>query len=147
MLNSKKIFSTISVILIFTLTFGTLAHAKAGATLDTPVTNLKQVKFAILDEITYGLSFSDDNRAHCYAGGSAGAATKFVVSGTLQKYNSNGHLDIICNWPERTTIGQNFNFYEYALCVTPGEYLFTIYVDVYKGTQCESLVFYKNKTK
>lgn len=147
MLSKKKFSLLFSIIFILTLTFGTLTYAAAKPTLDTPSGKPTQVRYAILDGITYGLSFSNDNRAHCYASGDAGAATKFIVSGTLQKYNSNGHLDIICNWPERTYNGQNFDFYEYALCVTPGEYLFTIYVDVYKGTQHESLVFYKNNTK
>lgn len=145
-LKKKKSF-LFAITLIFTLTFGTLTYAAANPTLDTPADNTKQVRYAILDGISYGITFGSDGNAYCYASGSAGNATKFVVSGILQKYGSNGRLDIICNWPERTINGQDFDFYEHALMVTPGEYLFTIYVDVYNGSQRESLVFYKNKTK
>lgn len=147
MLTQKKYHFLFSITLIFTLVFGTLTPVEAKPTLDSPVNTPKQTKYAILDGISYGITFGKDGNAYCHAGGSAGAATKFVVSGIFQKYGSNGHLDLICNWPERTTYGQNFNFYEHALMVTPGEYLFTLYVDVYNGTQCESLVFYKNSTK
>lgn len=147
MLTKKKISFLFSTILIFTLVFGTSAYAVAGQGLDTPVDNPEQARYAILDEIGYGITFGNDGNAYCYASGSAGNATKFVVSGTFHKYGNNGHLDKICNWPERTINDQTFNFYEHALMVTPGEYLFTLYVDVYNGTQCERLVFYKNKTK
>lgn len=145
MLTKKKISFLFSVALIFTLTFGTLTYA-AEADLDTPVTDPQQVKYAILDAITYSIDFKNGN-AYCYASGGAGAATKFVVRGTLHKYGSNGHLDKICNWPDQTTYGQNFIFDEHALMVTDGKYLFTLYVDVYNGSQCESLVFYKTATK
>ena len=95
-----------------------------------------------------GSNFSgNDGNAYCHASGSAGAATKFVVRGTLHKYADNGHLDKICNWPNITTYGQTFIFDEHALMVTPGKYLFTLYVDVYNGTQCENLVFTKTNTK
>lgn len=145
MLTKKKLSFLFSVTLILTLTFGTLTYA-AGADLDTPVTDPQQVKYAILDEITYGIDFKNGN-AYCCASGSAGAATKYVVSGTLHKYGDKGHLDQICNWPDQTTYGQTFIFDEHALMVTDGKYLFTLYVDVYKGSQCESLVFYKTATK
>lgn len=147
MSKTRKISFLLSVALIFTFVFGTSVQATAGPNLDTPVGNPEQTEYAILDAITYGITFGSDGNAYCHANGSAGAATKYVVSGTLHKYNSNGNLDKICNWPERTTYGQDFEFYEHALMVTPGKYLFTLYVDVYKGTQCESLVFYKDSTK
>ncbi len=147
MLITKKVSFLFSTVLIFTLIFGTLTHAAANPSLDNRIDGPEQARYAILDGISYGLSFGSDGNAYCYATGSAGAATKFVVSGTLHKCGSNGHLDQICNWPERTTYGQTFIFDEHALMVTPGEYIFTLYVDVYKGTQCESLVFYKNNTK
>lgn len=147
MLTKKKKSIILSVTFIFILTFQTLTYANAEPILDTPMESPKQVRYAILDDIVYGLSFSDNNRAYCYASGGAGNATKFVVSGTLHKYSSSGRLDLICNWPERTTLGQNFIFSEYALQATPGEYVFTLYVDVYNGNQCENLVFYKNNTK
>lgn len=147
MFTKKKISFLFSVVLIFTLIFGSSTYAASGPTLDTPVANPSQARYAILDDIGYGLSFSSDGNAYCYASGSAGAATKFVVSGTLHKCGSNGHLDQVCNWADRTTYGQTFIFDEHALMVTPGEYIFTLYVDVYKGNQCESLVFTKNNTK
>lgn len=147
MLTKKKVSFLFSVVFIFTLVFGTSVYATSGAELDTPIASPEQARYAILDDIGYGITFGNDGNAYCYASGSAGNATKFVVSGIFQKYASDGHLDIICNWPERTIKGQTFDFYEHALMVTPGEYLFTIYVDVYNGSQRESLVFYKNKTK
>lgn len=136
----------LSATLILSLIFGMSTYAAAGADLDTPVTDTQQTEFAILDDIGIGITFSNGN-AYCHASGSAGNATKFVVSGTLHKYGNNDHLDQICNWPERTTNGQTFIFDEHALMVTPGKYLFTLYVDVYNGTQCEPLVFYKTSTK
>ena len=147
MLTKKKISFLFSAILIFTFVFGTPIYATSGTEPKTSIGTPKQIRYAILDEIGYGLTFGNDGNAYCHASGSAGAATKFVVSGTLHKYGNNGHLDKICNWPERTINGQNFVFYEHALMVTPGEYLFTLYVDVYKGTQCENLVFTKTNTK
>lgn len=146
MFNRKK-FSSLSVILIFSLAFGTLTYAASDPTLDTPVINPEQAEYAILDEITYGLNFGSDGNAYCHANGGAGNATKFVVSGTLHKYGNNGHLDQICNWPAKTTLGQNFIFSEHALMVTPGKYLFTLYVDVYSGSEYEHLVFTKTNTK
>ena len=146
MLTKKKISFLFSVTLIFILIFGTSTYA-AGAELDTPITDPQQVEYAILDSIAYGITFGSNGNADCHANGHAGSATKFVVSGTLHKYASDGHLDKICNWPERTINGQDFVFYEHALMVSPGEYVFTLYVDVYNGTQCENLVFYKNSTK
>lgn len=147
MLTKRKISFLFSTIIVFTLILGSSAYAASKPNLDTSITDPQQARYAILDGISYGITFGNDGNAYCHASGSAGAATKFVVSGILQKYSNNGHLDIICNWPERTIYGQDFVFYEHALMVTPGEYLFTIYVDVYKDTQCESLVFYKNNTK
>ena len=147
MLIKKKLFFLLSTTLIFTLSLGTLTHAAAKPISDNPTDNTKQVRYAILDGISYGITFGSDGNAYCHASGSAGNATKFVVSGTFHKYGSNGRLDQICNWPDRTIYGQNFIFDEHALMVTPGEYLFTLYVDVYNGSQRESLVFYKNKTK
>lgn len=147
MLTKKKISFLFSTVLIFALIFGIPTHATSGTELDTPVANPEQARYAILDEIGYGITFGNDGNAYCHATGSAGNATKFVVSGTFHKYGSNGRLDQICNWPDRTIYGQNFIFDEHALMVTPGEYLFTLYVDVYNGSQRESLVFYKNKTK
>lgn len=143
----KKLYFLFSITLIFTLLFGTFTYAAAKPTLDSPADNTKQVRYAILDGISYGITFGSDGNAYCHASGSAGNATKFVVSGTFHKYGSNGHLDKICNWPARTTYGQTFIFDEHALMVTPGEYLFTLYVDVYNGDQSEHLVFSKNKTK
>lgn len=147
MLTRKKVPFLFSVILIFTLVFGTSAYAATGPDLDTPVINPEQAEYAILDEIGYGITFGSDGNAYCHANGGAGNATKFVISGTFHKYGSNGHLDLICNWPERTTYGQTFIFDEHALMVTPGEYLFTLYVNVYNGTQCEPLVFTKTRIK
>ncbi len=147
MLTKKKISFLFSTVLILALVLGTSTYAASGAELNTHVSIPEDARYAILDGISYGITFGNDGNAYCYASGSAGNATKFVVSGIFQKYGSNGHLDIICNWPERTINGQNFVFYEHALMVTPGDYLFTIYVDVYNGSQRESLVFYKNKTK
>ena len=147
MLIKKKISFLFSITLIFTLSFGTFTYAAARTTLDNPTGNTKQVRYTILDGISYGLTFGSDGNAYCHASGSAGNATKFVVSGTFHKYSDNGHLDKICNWPERTTYGQTFIFDEHALMVTPGKYLFTLYVDVYNGTQCENLVFTKTNTK
>ena len=146
MLTKKKISFLFSATLIFTLIFGTFAYAAPGADLDTPITDPLQAEYAILDDIGIGITFSNGN-AYCHASGSAGAATKFIISGTLHKYGSNGHLDQICNWPERTINSQSFAFYEHALMVTPGEYLFTLYVDVYSGNQHEHLMFTKNSTK
>ncbi len=147
MLTKKKVSFLFSVIFIFTFVLGTPTYATSKAELDTPVGTPEQARYAILDEIGYGLTFGNDGNAYCHASGSAGAATKFVVSGTFHKYGSNGHLDLICNWPDRTTYGQTFIFDEHALMVTPGKYLFTLYVDVYNGTQCENLVFTKTNTK
>lgn len=147
MLTKKKISFLFSTVLIFILLFGTSTYAATGPELDTPVDTPKQAEYAILDDIGIGITFGSDGNAYCHASGGAGNATKFVISGTFHKYGANGHLDQICNWPERTTYGQNFVFDEHALMVTPGEYLFTLYVDVYNGTQCESLVFTKTNTK
>lgn len=147
MFNNKKFYFLLSVTLIFTLAFGTFTYAAPGADLDTPITDPQQTEYAILDGISYGITFGTDGNAYCHAGGSAGNATKFVVSGTFHKYGSNGQLDLICNWPARTIYGQDFVFYEHALMVSNGEYLFTLYVDVYNGNQHEHLVFYKNRTK
>lgn len=146
MLTKRKISFLISTALIITLLFGTFTYAAAGPDLDTPITDPQQTEYAILDDLTIGITFSNGN-AYCHANGSAGAATKFVVSGTLHKYGSNGHLDQICNWPARTINGQNFFFSEHALMVTQGEYLFTLYVDVYNGNEHEHLMFTKNSTK
>ncbi len=146
MLTKKKISFLISTTLIFTLIFGTFTYAAAGPSLDTPISDPQQVRYAILDDIGIGITFSNGN-AYCHASGSAGAATKFVVSGTFHKYGNNGHLDLICNWPQRTTYGQTFIFDEHALMVTSGEYLFTLYVDVYNGDQHEHLMFTKTSTK
>lgn len=146
MLTKKKISFLFSATLIFTLIFGTFTYAAPGPDSELPVTDPQQVKYAILDALSIGMTFRNGN-AYCYATGEAGNATKFVVSGTLHKYSSNGHLDQICNWPERTTNGQSFIFDEHALMVTPGQYLFTLYVDVYSGDQHEYLVFYKESTK
>ncbi len=146
MLTKKKISFLIGATLIFTLIFGTFTYAAAGPNLDTPINDPQQARYAILDDIGIGITFSNCN-AYCHASGSAGAATKFVVSGTFHKYGNNGHLDKICNWPERTINGQNFVFSEHALMVTPGDYLFTLYVDVYSNDQHEHLVFYKESTK
>ena len=146
MLTKKKISFLFSATLIFTLVFGTFAYAAPGPDLDTPITDPQQARYAILDEITYGLSFSNGN-AYCCASGSAGAATKYVVSGTLHKYGNEGHLDQICNLPEKTTYGHTFIFDEHALMVSNGKYLFTLYVDVYSGSQHEHLMFTKTPTK
>jgi hypothetical protein len=146
MLTKKKISFLISATFILTLIFGTFTYAAAGPDLDTPITDPQQTRYAILDALSIGLTFRDGN-AYCYATGEAGNATKFVVSGTLHKYGSNGHLDQICNWPARTTNGQSFIFDEHALMVTPGEYLFTLFVDVYNGDQHEHLMFTKTSTK
>lgn len=146
MRTKKKIPFLFSLTLIFSLVFGTFTYAASGPDLDTPITDPEQTEFAILDDISIGLSFSNGN-AYCYSNGSAGNATKFVVCGTLHKYGDNGRLDQICNWPDRTINGQNFVFDEHALMVTKGKYLFTLYVDIYNGTQCEHLVFYKENTK
>lgn len=147
MLTKKKISFLFSITLVFTLIFGTYTYAAAGADLENPVIDPQQAKYAILDDLTIGLTFGNNGYAYCYANGSAGNATKFVVSGTFHKYGTNGHLDLICNWPERTTHGQTFIFDEHALMVTPGKYLFTLYVDIYSGDQHEHLVFYKDNTK
>ncbi len=146
MLTKKKISFLISATFILTLIFGTFTYAAAGPDPDTPITDPQQTRYAILDALSIGLTFRDGN-AYCYATGEAGNATKFVVSGTLHKYGSNGHLDQICNWPARTTNGQSFIFDEHALMVTPGEYLFTLFVDVYNGDQHEHLMFTKTSTK
>ena len=146
MFTKKKISFLISTTLIFTMIFGTFTYAAAGSDLDTSITAPQQARYAILDALSIGITFSNGN-AYCHANGEAGNATKFVVSGTLHKYGSNGHLDQICNWPARTTYGQDFIFDEHALMVTPGEYLFTLYVDVYSNDQHEHLVFYKESTK
>lgn len=146
MLTKKKISFLISATFILTLIFGTFTYAAAGPDLDTPITDPQQTRYAILDALSIGLTFRDGN-AYCYATDEAGNATKFVVSGTLHKYGSNGHLDQICNWPARTTNGQSFIFDEHALMVTPGEYLFTLFVDVYNGDQHEHLMFTKTSTK
>lgn len=146
MLTKKKISFLFSATLIFTLIFGTFSYAAAGPELDTPITDPQQTEYAILDDIGIGITFRNGN-AYCHASGSAGAATKFVVSGTLHKYGSNGHLDQICNWPAQTTYRQTFIFDEHALMVTQGEYLFTLYVDVYSGDEHEHLMFTKNSTK
>lgn len=147
MLTMKKVPFLFSAILIFTLVSITPTYATSGEKLNSPVITPEQARYAILDEIGYGLTFGNDGNAYCHASGSAGAATKFVVRGTLHKYADNGHLDKICNWPNKTTYGQTFIFDEHALMVTPGKYLFTLYVDVYNGTQCENLVFTKTNTK
>ncbi len=147
MLTKKKISFLFSITFIFTLIFGTYTYAAAGADLENPVIDPQQAKYAILDDLTIGLTFGNNGYAYCYANGSAGNATKFVVSGTFHKYGTNGRLDLICNWPERTTYGQTFIFDEHALMVTPGQYLFTLYVDVYSNDQHEHLVFYKESTK
>ena len=147
MKTTKKVAVFFSMILIFTLAFGTLAHAANNPTLDTPEDKPIQDRYAILDGITYGLSFSSDNKAYCYANGTAGAATKFVVRGTLHKKDRNNYYQKMCSWPAETTYNTGFIFDHYALEATPGDYLFTLYVDVYKGDQCESLVFTKYKTK
>lgn len=146
MLSKKKLSFLLSATLILSLIFGMSTYAVAGADLDTPITDPQQTEYAILDEITYGITFRNGN-AYCHANGGAGAATKFVVSGTLHKYSDNDHLDKICNWPERTIYGQDFIFDEHALMVSPGKYLFTLHVDVYNGTQCEPLTFTKTSTK
>ncbi|MCI8674857.1 MAG: hypothetical protein HFI89_15475 [Lachnospiraceae bacterium] len=146
MLTKKKISFLIGTTLILTLIFGTFTYAAAGSDLATPITDPQEARYAILDGLNIGITFSNGN-AYCHASGSAGAATKFIVRGTFHKYGTNGHLDLICNWPERTTHGQTFIFDEHALMVTPGKYLFTLYVDVYSGDQHEYLVFYKESTK
>ncbi len=146
MLTKKKISFLIGTTLILTLIFGTLTYAAAGSDLDTPITDPQEARYAILDGLNIGITFSNGN-AYCHASGSAGAATKFVVSGTFHKYGNNGHLDLICNWPQRTTYGQTFIFDEHALMVTSGEYLFTLYVDVYNGDQHEHLMFTKTSIK
>ena len=137
MLTKKKISFLFSLVFIFTLVFGTSTYATSETKLDTSINTPEQARYAILDEIGYGITFGSDGNAYCHANGGAGNATKFVISGTFHKYGSNGHLDLICNWPDRTTYGQTFIFDEHALMVTPGKYLFTLYVDVYNGTQCE----------
>ncbi len=147
MLTKKKISFLFSLVFIFTLVFGTSTYATSETKLDTSINTPEQARYAILDEIGYGITFGSDGNAYCHANGGAGNATKFVISGTFHKYGSNGHLDLICNWPDRTTYGQTFIFDEHALMVTPGKYLFTLYVDVYNGTQCENLVFTKTNTK
>ena len=146
MLTKKKISFLIGTTLIFTLIFGTFTYAAAGPNLDTPINDPQQARYAILDDIGICITISNGN-AYCHASGSAGAATKFIVRGTFHKYGTNGRLDLICNWPERTTYGQTFIFDEHALMVTPGQYLFTLYVDVYSNDQHEHLVFYKESTK
>ncbi len=145
MLIKRKISFLFSATLIFTLVFGTFAHA-ADSDLETLIVDPQQAKYAILDALSIGITFRNGN-AYCHANGEAGNATKFIVSGTLHKYGSNGHLDLICNWPERTTKGQGFIFDEHALMVSEGDYLFTLYVDVYSNDQHEHLVFYKESTK
>ncbi len=146
MLTKKKISFLIGTTLILTLIFGTFTYAAAGSAPDSTITDPQHARYAILDGLTIGITFNNGN-AYCHAHGEAGNATKFVVSGTLHKYGSNGHLDQICNWPARTTNGQSFIFDEHALMVTSGEYLFTLYVDVYNGDQHEHLMFTKTSTK
>lgn len=147
MLTKKKISFLFSATLIFTLIFGTYTYATASTDLGTTIIDPQQARYAILDDLTIGITFGNNGYAYCHANGSAGNATKFVVSGTFHKYGNNGHLDLICNWPQRTTYGQTFIFDEHALMVTSGEYLFTLYVDVYNGDQHEHLMFTKTSTK
>lgn len=146
-MKTRKILSfPFSIILIITLAFGTLSQAHAEAALDAPADDPVQARYAILDAITYGMSFTNDNKVFCCASGSAGAAIKYVVSGTLHKRYGD-RMEQICYWAERTTNDQTFIFDEHAVGISSGTYLFTLYVDIYSKDKHERLVFYKEKTK
>ena len=132
----KKNILVLSVLLIMIMAIGNIAYA--APELDTSQEiSIEPYRYAILDTLTYGLSFNG-SQVNCYASGFAGNAEKFVLSGMLQKKTSNGYYDYVCTWSEET---------KYCTAAGDGEYLFTFYIDIYDGSKWESLTFTKTKTR
>ena len=134
----------IAFILICIMIMGNTAYATSE--LDTPATEIEELRYEILDGITYGLSFSG-NQVNCYASLISEYAQKYIVSGMLQKKNSNGYYDYVYTWGEETHNGQTCNWDKYCTAAGDGEYLFTFYVKIYDGNKWESLTFTKYKTR
>ena len=141
----RKRILALSILLIMAMAMGNIAYAAPD--LGTEQTEIVEPRrYAILDTLTYGLSFNG-TQVNCYASAFAAHAEKFVVSGMVQKKTSQGYYDYVCTWPEETIYGQSCNWDKYCTAAGDGEYLFTFYIDIYDGSKWENLTFTKAKTR
>ena len=141
----KKTMVVLSILLIMMMAMGNIAYA-APPSEASQTEIVEPYRYAILDSLTYGISFNG-TQVNCYAFAISANAEKYVVSGMLQKKNSNGYYDYVCTWSEETYYGQSCNWDKYCNAAGDGEYLFTFYIDIYDGTKWESLTFTRAKTR